>query len=189
MLIDAGLAIKTHRPDVDEDAIMNEALSRGLTLEDALIAIATAKAMTVPEDGTPKIVIAGDSNLRFDGEIIGKPLNREDVFSRWTRLSGNSGELITAHVLRLLPEELIATGVENSRVDFADVSEDEIRAYAQTAEPLMAAGSFTLEGLGSAFVSKIEGSASNVQGLSLPLLRLLTRELGIEWISLWQQTN
>ena len=168
---------------------MSEALSNGSTLEEALIAIATAKVMTVPNDGLPKIVIAGDSNLRFQGEVMGKPVDRQDVVSRWTRLSGKSGELITAHVLRLLPDELISTGVENSQVQFAKVTEDEIHAYARSAEPLMAAGSFTLEGLGSAFVSRIEGSASNVQGLSMPLLRLLAHELGIEWISLWRQTQ
>jgi septum formation protein len=53
----------------------------------------------------------------------------------------------------------------------------------------MAAGAFTLEGLGSAFISRIEGSASNVQGLSLPLLRELTKTQGIEWISLWRDVD
>lgn len=188
LLTDAGLEIQTHSPDLDEDAIMNEALASGKSLEEALTAIATAKALTIPNTGVPMIVIAGDSTLRFQGEVMGKPADRGDVSTRWSRLRGNSGELISAHAVRLLPEEKMVTGVENSLVHFANVSEDEIRAYAKTAEPLLAAGSFTLEGLGSAFITRIEGSASNVQGLSMPLLRRLTQDLGIEWISLWRQT-
>ena len=189
LLTDAGLEIQTHAPDLDEDAIMDEVLASGKTLEEALIAIATAKALTIPNNGVPILVIAGDSTLRFHGEVMGKPGDRNEVSARWNRLRGNSGELISAHAVRLLPEETMVTGVERSVVHFANVSEDEIRAYAKTAEPLLAAGSFTLEGLGSAFITGIEGSASNVQGLSLPLLRRLTQDLGVEWISLWRQTH
>jgi septum formation protein len=174
---------------VDEDTIMNESLASGSTLEEALTAIATAKAMTVTDDGSPKLVIAADSTLRFEGEVMGKPDGRTDIAERWARLRGKTGELITAHALRSLPVGSTVTGVEHSLVHFAAISQSEIDAYAKTAEPLMAAGAFTLEGLGSAFISRIEGSASNVQGLSLPLLRELTKTQGIEWVSLWRDVD
>ena len=63
------------------------------------------------------------------------------------------------------------------------MSTAEIEAYVRTGEPLNVAGSFTLDGLSSPFIAGIEGDPSNVIGLSLPLLRELLRELGVDWLS------
>ena len=71
---------------------------------------------------------------------------------------------------------------------FADVTDAEIDAYVATGEPLHVAGAFTIDGLGGAFVSGIEGDHHNVVGLSLPLLRLLVGDLGIAWTDLWNRT-
>ena len=68
---------------------------------------------------------------------------------------------------------------------FADLTDAEIAAYVATGEPLEVAGAFTVDGLGGAFVTGIEGDHHNVVGISLPLLRTLLRELGIAWPSLW----
>ena len=64
---------------------------------------------------------------------------------------------------------------------FADLSDAEIDAYVATGEPLRVAGAFTVDGLGGAFVSGIEGDHHNVVGLSLPLLRDLLAEVGVGW--------
>ena len=64
---------------------------------------------------------------------------------------------------------------------FADLSDAEIDAYVATGEPLWVAGGFTVDGLGGAFVTGIEGDYHNVVGVSLPLLRELLLELGIGW--------
>ena len=63
-----------------------------------------------------------------------------------------------------------------------------IRDYVATGEPLWVAGAFTVDGLGGPFVAGIEGDHHNVVGLSLPLLRTLLLELGVDWTSLWQPT-
>ncbi len=68
---------------------------------------------------------------------------------------------------------------------FAEVSDDEIDAYVATGEPLQVAGAFTVDGLGGAFVTRIEGDHHNVVGISLPLLRTLLAGAGIGWPSLW----
>jgi septum formation protein len=185
LLQSAGLRFETHTPDVDEVSIMKAAFDQGATTEAALIEIAKAKVKTVTSIGESTLVVAADSMLEFEGELIGKPKSKEDVVARWSRLRGSSAQLITAHVMRLLPAGRIESATETSRVNFANITDDELARYAATSEPLMAAGAFTLEGLGSAFVESIEGSASNVQGLSLPLLRLMARKLGIEWVDLW----
>ena len=70
-------------------------------------------------------------------------------------------------------------------VHFADVSDDEIAAYVATGEPLQVAGAFTVDGLGGAFVTGIEGDYHGVVGVSLPLLRDLLASLDVPWTSLW----
>jgi septum formation protein len=70
-------------------------------------------------------------------------------------------------------------------VHFADVTDAEIDAYVASGEPLHVAGAFTVDGLGGAFVTGIEGDHHNVVGLSLPLLRDLVGRLGHVWTDLW----
>jgi septum formation protein len=75
--------------------------------------------------------------------------------------------------------------VEEVRVRFRKLRQDEIDAYVATGEPLHVAGAFTVDGLGGAFVTGIEGDHHNVVGVSLPLVRELTAELGHSWTDLW----
>ena len=77
------------------------------------------------------------------------------------------------------------TAAAQTIVHFADVGDDEIDAYVETREPLAVAGGFTIDGFGGAFVTGIEGDHHNVVGISLPLLRELTRELCWTWPQLW----
>jgi septum formation protein len=79
----------------------------------------------------------------------------------------------------------VAAATASTVVHFADLSADEIDAYVATGEPLEVAGAFTVDGLGGAFVTGIEGDHHNVVGVSLPLLRDLVAELGRPWTSLW----
>ena len=69
----------------------------------------------------------------------------------------------------------------STTVHFAKLSEEEIEAYVATGEPLTVAGAFTIDGLGGAFVTAVEGDHHNVVGLSLPLLRDLLADAGVEW--------
>jgi septum formation protein len=80
----------------------------------------------------------------------------------------------------------VAAATASTVVHFADVTDEEIEDYVATGEPLQVAGAFTVDGLGGAFVTGIEGDHHNVVGLSLPLLRDLMAELGHSWTSLWR---
>ena len=73
----------------------------------------------------------------------------------------------------------------STTVWFADIDDDEIDAYIATGEPLHVAGAFTIDGLGGAFVTGLEGDHHTVVGVSLPLLRELLAELGHAWTDLW----
>lgn len=134
------------------------------------------------------VVVGCDSVLEFAGVAYGKPGTADDARTRWLAMRGRSGVLHTGHCL-------IDTrnGTELSRgaattVHFAQVSEDEVDAYVATGEPLAVAGAFTLDGLGGAFVTGVEGDPHNVVGLSLPLLREMLHAFAVPWPSLWARS-
>jgi septum formation protein len=137
--------------------------------------------------GAEALVLGCDSVLAFAGEILGKPADAADATARWRRMRGRSGVLHTGHCVRLGDVELLETAA--TIVHFADVTDAEIDAYVATGEPLHVAGAFTIDGLGGAFVTGVEGDHHNVVGLSLPLLRRLVTELGLTWTDLWNLTN
>ena len=136
----------------------------------------------VPADA---LVLGCDSVLELDGEALGKPLDEEDARARWRAMRGRSGVLHSGHCLRDEASGRVAAATGSTTVHFADVSDAEIDAYVATGEPLHVAGAFTIDGIGGAFVTRLEGDHHNVVGLSLPLLRELVLELGHAWPDLW----
>lgn len=131
------------------------------------------------------LVIGCDSVLAFEREIFGKPADSAEASARWRRMRGRSGVLHTGHCVRRGTEEFLETAA--TIVHFADITDAEIDAYVATGEPLYVAGAFTVDGLGGAFITGIEGDHHNVVGLSLPVLRELVRDLGISWPALWNR--
>ena len=179
----AGIVPDVVVSGVDEDSI---------TTTDAgnlAAALAQLKCRAVAErlGDDDALVIGCDSVLAFDGEILGKPDGPADAAARWRRMRGRSGVLHTGHCVRRGPDEFLETA--STIVHFAQVTDAEIDAYVATGEPLHVAGAFTIDGLGGAFVSGIEGDHHNVVGLSLPLLRLLVADLGIDWTDLWSRAD
>ncbi len=195
LLRNAGIDPVTIAPGVDEDAVTARAKSMGLIAgtHDMVHLLAKAKAEAVlgHPDATG-LIIGCDSSLEFEGESLGKPHDPEVARERWRRIRGKSGVLHSGHwlidnrnpTLGQLPPATGATG--STIVHFDNLSDAEIDAYVATGEPLKVAGAFTLDGLGGAFVSSIEGDPHTVIGLSLPILRELTIKLGVEYPSLWR---
>ncbi len=182
--------------DVDEEAAVAEATARFGDLEPADVALllARAKCEAVAADHTASALVLGcDSVLELDGEVHGKPADADEARARWRRMRGRQGVLHTGHWLR--DERDDADGgtaatlgaAASTVVHFAQVSDEEIDAYVATGEPLVVAGAFTVDGLGGAFVERIEGDHHNVVGLSLPLLRELLGEVGVGWFDLVAQ--
>ena len=121
--------------------------------------------------------------LELDGEALGKPGTAGQAVERWRRMRGRSGVLHTGHHLVALRggDWRARSAVGSTTVHFAKLTDDEIDDYVATGEPLLVAGAFTIDGLGGAFVTAIEGDHHNVVGLSLPLLRELLADAGIGW--------
>lgn len=177
-LQDAGIKPEVIVSGVDEDQITS---ADAANLAAALAQLkCRAVADTVDADD---LVIGCDSVLAFEGEILGKPADAHEAIGRWRRMRGRSGVLHTGHCVRRGSAEFIDTA--STTVHFADISDQEIAAYVATGEPLHVAGAFTLDGLGGAFITGIEGDHHNVVGISLPLLRMLLADLDIVWTDLW----
>jgi septum formation protein len=127
--------------------------------------------------------------LELEGAIFGKPADRGEAEARWRRMRGRRGVLHTGHCLVEVTADggiarTVSRGVATG-VSFAAVTDEEIAAYVDSGEPLQVAGAFTLDGLGGAFVSRIDGDPHNVVGVSLPELRLMLAELEVRWTDLW----
>lgn len=189
----AGIEPQVVVSHVDEDAVLAAArvhqAEHGLELGPAaaVLALARAKAEAVASSShTDTLVLGCDSMLELDGEIFGKPASAQIASERWRRMRGRSGILHTGHWLVDGREENRgATGATASTVvHFAALSDEEIEAYVATGEPLRVAGAFTVDGLGGAYVTGIEGDFHNVVGVSLPLLRELLHQRGVPFHSL-----
>ena len=161
----------------EEDPQYNELLPREL-----VTALAIVKAHTVSKlVDFPAIIIGCDSTFEFEGKSLGKPLTKDVATARARSLSGKSGILYTGHCIIDTAKDRELTDVAATKVFFSQMSDTEISGYVATGEPLNVAGGFTLDGLSAPFISKIEGEASNVIGLSLPLLRAAVNKLGYNW--------
>lgn len=167
---------------------VDESQVTGLAPADLALALAGLKCSAVvarPEVPAGALVLGCDSVLELDGEALGKPEDAEEAVRRWAAMRGRSGVLHTGHALHDTATGRRAERTASTTVHFADVTEAEVSAYVATGEPLHVAGAFTVDGLGGAFVTGIEGDHHNVVGVSLPLLRVLVAELGHAWVDLW----
>lgn len=180
------------RAGVDPSVVISgvdESQLEGLPPVELALQLAELKCAAVAaRDDVPAeaLVLGCDSVLELDGEALGKPGTAEVAVQRWQAMRGRSGVLHTGHCLRDRATGQVAAATASTSVHFADVSDAEIAAYVATGEPLHVAGAFTIDGLGGAFVTRIEGDHHNVVGVSLPLLRDLVAELGHTWTDLWQ---
>ncbi|MGI8993163.1 MAG: Maf family protein [Nocardioidaceae bacterium] len=166
---------------------VDESTHAALAPADQALALAQAKARAVaalPET-FDALVVGCDSVLDLDGHAFGKPADSAEAVTRWRSMRGRTGELVTGHCLIDNRRGTWRDGVARTTVHFADISDDEVVAYVGTGEPLGVAGAFTLDGLGGAFVTGIDGDPHNVVGISLPLLRTMLADLGVAWIDLW----
>lgn len=198
LLRQAGIEPLTRAPETDEDAVATQAAAeRGGEVPPAelVLLLARAKAadvasrLAVDEPDFDGLVIGGDSMFELGGRVYGKPYTPEEATRRWHEMRGTTGILHSGHsVFRVEPGAASreATAIAEASVTFADdITDDEIAAYVATGEPLLVAGAFTVDSLGGAFISRVDGDPSTVVGMSLSTIRRLTGQLGVTWTDLW----
>ena len=189
----AGIDPAVVVPTADEQALSEQFKASNPNCSTAQLVqyLADAKAQSVV--GLPEtfgaLVLGGDSALEFQGSTLGKPHLPEIAIERWKQLRGNYGVLHSGHCLIDNRDPALARVVaktSSTKVYFANITDGEIEAYVASGEPLKVAGAFTIDGIGGAFIDRIEGDAHTVVGLSLGVVRDLCGQLGVEYTSLWR---
>ncbi len=189
----AGVEPVLLSPGVDEEAV---AAAAGPLDGPGLVSLlARAKAEAVVGtlvDGAPVdgVILGGDSAFELDGQLYGKPHRPEVARERWLVQRGRTGLLHSGHWLIDHRGGSVGGGVgavSTAAVTFAsDISDAEVDAYIATGEPLSVAGAFTIDSLGAAFITSVEGDPHAVVGLSVSTVRSLLGRFGIPWNSLWR---
>lgn len=127
----------------------------------------------------PSPILAADTTVAVEGEILGKPRNREDAAAMLRKLSGKSHQVLTC--VAVIFEERLEMRLSSTNVVFAKLSEDRIHRYLVTNEGHDKAGAYAIQGHAGAFVERIEGSYTGVMGLPLFETVELLREFG--WLA------
>jgi septum formation protein len=124
----------------------------------------------------PHPVLAADTTLDVDGEIIAKPTGAEHAEAILARLSGRSHRVLTA--IAMARGDRLEHRLSVSDVRFRALSAEEIRRYVQSGDPMDKAGAYGIQGRAATFVEEIRGSHSGIVGLPLCETALLLREFG-----------
>jgi len=169
------------RTGAREDHEVSEDWLPGETPEDYVQRVARAKAMfgtglIASRSIVVRPVLAADTTLDVDGEIIGKPRDEADAASILTRLSGRSHRVLTA--IAMARGERVEHRLSVSEVRFRELTAEEIRRYVQSGEPMDKAGAYGIQGRAAMFIEHIHGSHSGIVGLPLCETALLLREFG-----------
>jgi septum formation protein len=128
------------------------------------------------EGRIPQWIAGADTLISIDNEILGKPKDREDAKNMLLRFSGRSHQVITSVALYNGKQKTISSKTVSTNVTFTAFSEEELEWYLNTGEWQEVAGSYKIQGLASCFISKIEGSFSNVVGLPIHDFYVMLRE-------------
>jgi septum formation protein len=157
LLWQIGVAHRIAIADVDETPRAGESAA------DCVQRLALAKANKVGEAGLP--VLGADTAVVLEGELLGKPRDRDSAISMLSRLSGRSHRVLTA--VALVDGRGSQVRVSDSEVQFRTLSAAECARYWDSGEPRDKAGGYAIQGLGAVFVRRLIGSYSGVMGLPL----------------------
>ena len=164
-------------------AHIDEALRAGEDARTYASRVAVDKARAIAGQANGRSVLAADTVVVIDGLVLGKPVDSDDAKRMLRLLSGRSHEVITAVALmsprRGQSDGAIDARIESTVVEFAPLDTAEIDWYVATGEPADKAGSYAVQGLASRFVTRIEGSYSNVVGLPMALVYAMCKQAGI----------
>ncbi|HEX3525579.1 MAG TPA: Maf family protein [Thermoanaerobaculia bacterium] len=173
LLARLGLRFTVRASEIDETPHPGEPPA------DYVLRLAREKAAAgASRDGAEELVLAADTTVVVDGEILGKPLDEEDARRMLRLLAGREHEVLTGVALRGGQQE--AALLETTSVRMAALTDDEIAWYAATSEPHDKAGAYAAQGLGGLFIEAVRGNFSNVVGLPVPVVYKLFAALGYD---------
>lgn len=173
ILRDAGISFSVLSSAVDETPVPGETPQQHVQrLADAKGELVAARAVG------PAIILAADTVVVLDGQILGKPRSTDEARRMLELFSGRTHSVITGVTLLRLPEMARRQFVETTLVHFNRLSRDDISRYLATEEPYDKAGAYAIQGQAGRYIPRIEGCYFNVVGLPLAHVVAALRELG-----------
>ena len=149
--------------------------------EETVMALAAAKAAEVAAKcAAEDVIVAADTIVWLEGEILGKPRDRADAVSMLRKLSGRTHTVYSG--VTVMGRGAVLSETEATRVSFRPLDAAEIAAYVDTGEPMDKAGAYAAQGKASLFVSGIGGDFFNVMGLPLCRLGRMLSKVGVKLI-------
>ena len=149
-------------------------------------ALAKARSVQGEEEG---LVLGADTVVYIDGAVLGKPSSEDEARIMLNRLSGRVHKVFTGLALIDAGGGREEVGCEETRVHMMELSDEDIRRYVETCEPMGKAGSYAIQGLGADFVEEVDGCFHNVVGLPLSLLWKMMRGMGYDPFSFVEQVD
>ncbi len=140
--------------------------------------LAREKALAVFHSRPGDWVLGADTIVVVDEAILGKPRDADDAARMLRLLSGRTHQVITGVCVVGLVASKSNTACETTLVTFCELSDDEIREYVATGEPMDKAGAYAIQGVASRWIPRVEGDYSNVVGLPVALVYRMLRERG-----------
>ena len=169
LLENIGLDFEVVVSEADESAVSKEDVPVGVYVQELALIKAVAVAKKVLKN-KKAIIISADTIVTKDGEILGKPSDEEDAMRMLLSLSGREHEVYTGYcVMRIKDGYTVCNHVKTS-VKFKELTDEKIKSYIETGEPMDKAGAYGIQGLGGILIEKIDGDYANVVGLPVSAL-------------------
>jgi septum formation protein len=165
----AGFQFEVRPADIDESARPGE------VPRDYVARLAEAKARAVLPLANDRIVLAADTTVVVDGRMLGKPIDAADATAMLRLLAGRQHDVLTG--VTLARGTRLLTRVEITAVHMTRMSDEEIAWYVASGEPADKAGAYAVQGLAGRFITRVEGSYSNVVGLPIALVYSMLKEI------------
>ena len=160
ILKDMGFKFKVITANIEE-------VSDKKDISERILDIAEKKLDKIAKDNINDFVLAADTVVALDGEVFGKPKDREEAEKFLKLLSGKTHKVITAYVFKNISKNILIKDVVVSKVKFYDLDKETINWYLNSLEPFDKAGGYGIQGLGRALVEKIEGDYFAIMGFPI----------------------
>ncbi len=156
-------------------ANIDETIDTNKTLEEAIKELAYKKAKKVFDEHNDSIVIGSDTIVTIDNKVLGKPKDEEDAFKMLKMLSGKTHQVITG--LAVLTQDKSYLEVSVNDVTFYELSDEEIKKYISSKEPMDKAGSYAIQGIASRYIKNINGDYYAIVGLPVSTLYHILKDI------------
>ncbi len=179
LLKNMGLGFDVVVSEADESAVPNDVPPHIYVQELALIkAAAVARKVLERKDA---LIISADTIVVSGGRILGKPSDEADAIAMLKMLSGKTHSVYTGYCVMSIKDAYTVCGRERTEVTFRELTDERIRGYIATGEPMDKAGAYGIQGMGAMLVKGIEGDFFNVVGLPVgALAETLERDFGFK---------